>query len=163
MKTRIITLGLSTSRTWKPFSAMIRWWFGTPYSHVYLKWDTPWGFSEVLEASGMAVRMREAKTWEKDQKVIQEYHFEVSKAEFDRVMSELRPLTGHPYGWGQCVGIALAELLGLDRNPFADDSRSLICSELGFKFLEILGIAPTVKDTDLISPKDIKDILDGVF
>lgn len=162
MKTRIVTIGFSTSKRWNPFSALIKTWWDTDYSHVYLKWSTPWGFDEVLEASGMAVRMREATKWEKSQNVIQEYDFTVTKEEFDAIMRQLRPLTGTPYGWVQCLGIAAAEAFNLKKNPFSDGSRSLVCSELAYQFLVILGLAPKTRNTDLINPKDIKDILDGV-
>jgi hypothetical protein len=156
---RTITIGLSTSRIWNPFTALIRWWWDIPYSHVYIKWSTPWGFSEVLEASGLSVRMREFDRWSERQRVIAEFEFEVERETFNQIMQELRPMTGKPYGWKQVLGLAIAELFGLSLNPFSDGDRSLICSELGIKALVILGVIDRANNIDLINPKDVHDIL----
>lgn len=108
----------------------------------------------------MSVRMKEFYRWEEKQKRIAEYQIPVTKEEFDAIMSTLRPLTGTPYGWIQCLGIAIAELFNLKHNPFADGKRSLVCSELGLEFLIIVGLASGSQRRDRVSPKDIKDILD---
>lgn len=159
MKTRTITIGFSTSKVWNPFSALIRWWWGVPYSHVYLRWSTPWGFDEILEASGMAVRMKEATTWNKKQKIVEEFEFTITKQEFDAVMREIRSQTGKPYGWSQIIGICIAELLRLKRNPIPNGKRALICSEVGLWFMKIMGFCIKHLNEDLVNPKDIYDLL----
>lgn len=157
--TRKIYIGFSTARRWNPFSAIIKWWWGTDYSHVYIRWSTPWGFDEVLEASGTSVHMIEAGRWESKHKVIKEYSFDVSREEFGKIMTDVRSLTGLPYGWIQAVGMALAEIARLRYNPLDNGSNAFVCSEVGLKALKILGFDIN-KDADLVSPKDLMDIIE---
>lgn len=158
-KTRKVYIGFSRPRTWKPLSAAIMGWWGTDYSHVYIRWETPWGFDEVLEASGLSVHMTEATRWEKNNKIIKEYKFEVPKETFHALMTAIRPLTGLPYGWSQALGIALSEAFNLDKNPIASGSSTFVCSEVGLRAMKILGFA-TDKNEDLVSPKDLRDLLE---
>ena len=157
--TRKIYIGFSTSRRWNPFSAIIKWWWDTPYSHVYIRWSTPWGFDEVLEASGTSVHMAEASRWSTKHKVIKEYSFDISREEFGKIMTDVRSLTGLPYGWIQAVGIALAEIARLKYNPLDTGSRAFVCSEVALKALKILGFNID-KAADLVSPKDLMDIIE---
>ena len=155
---RKITIGFSTSRRWNPMSALIRWWWNTPYSHVYIKWSTPWEFNEVLEASGTSVHMTEYNYWKKKNRVIRECEFTITRDQFNRIMKEIRSLTGHPYGWLQALGIAIAEIFRLRNNPLGNGSRQFVCSEIGLKLFEILEIK-TDLDHDLVSPSDLWDLL----
>jgi hypothetical protein len=159
MKNRQIHIGFSTARRWNPFSALIKWWWGTDYSHVYVRWSTPWGFDEILEASGTSVKMIEASRWSKKSKVIKEYSFDVDKATFGKLMADIRPLTGLPYGWSQALGIAVAELFKLDRNPLDSGSKAFVCSEVAMRALKVLGL-DVDKNYDLVSPKDLMDFLE---
>lgn len=160
MKERVITIGFSTSRRWNPFSALIKRWWGTPYSHTYLKWDTPWGFSEVLEASGTSVRMVNDEIWKKKNRPVYEKELVITREEFNRMMSQLRPLTGTPYGWGQVMGIILKELFRLKKNPFSDGADTFVCSELVLKFLrDVANICCNRMDSDSVSPHDIYEIV----
>lgn len=149
-----VHLGFSTSKKCKPFSALIRWWWGTPYSHVYIRWSTPWGFDEVLEASGTQVRMVEHSTWEKKNHVISELTYQLTKEQWYEVMSTLRAKTGTPYGYLQLLSIAICEVFGLKKNPWGDENNSWICSELAYKFLKIINETPS-EDPDRLTPYDI--------
>ena len=161
-KTKKIIVGFSTARkTWKPLASLIRFWWGTKYSHVYLSWETPWGFREILEASGSAVRMREYEIWKKENKIIKEYEIEITRGEFAQVMIQLRSQTGKPYSWGQIIGLVIAELFKLKKNPIQDGPSGWICSEVGLKFLQIIGFAPKTMPRDRVVPKDIEDILNA--
>lgn len=163
MNTKKITVGFSTSKIWNPFSALIKFWWGTEYSHVYLRYDSVGGNKEVLEASGFSVKVKDIQQWQVLNRTVREYTFEVSDSEYLKVMQSLRPLLGKPYGWKQILGIIVAEAFGLDRNPLADGSRSFICSELAYRFLLVIGIVPTVHNVDKLSPYDIEQFINGVF
>jgi hypothetical protein len=154
-----IYLGFSTSKKCKPFSALIKWWWRTPYSHVYLRWPTPWGFDEVLEASGSQVRMVEHGIWEKKNVAIKEISFDIPREQWNEVMKQLRAKTGTPYGHLQLLSIAVCELLGMDKNPWGDDDASWICSELATKFLGIVGKLPPGTDIDRVTPYDVWEIV----
>lgn len=157
MKT--VYLGFSTSRRWKPFSALLKWWWDVPYSHVYLRWPTPWGFDEVLEASSSSVSMVEYETWKKKNKVVEELKWEISREEWDKVMRELRAKTGTPYGYSQLLSMAIAELFRLDESPWGDGDASWVCSELAYKFLIIIGVEYPSYDIDSVTPKDVWDMV----
>ena len=154
-----IYLGFSTSKKCKPFSALIKWWWKTPYSHVYLRWPTPWGFDEVLEASGSHVRMIEHTTWQKKNKVIKEIAYDIPREQWNEVMINLRGKTGTPYGHLQLLTLAVCELLGLEENPWGDGDASWICSELAVKFLSIISKLPPDVYWDRVTPYDIWEIV----
>ena len=156
-----MTIGLSTSHIWNPLSALIRWWFNVEYSHVYLKWETPWGFNEILEASKDSLHMIEESKWSLKNKVIKEYTFEVTQHQFNRVMREIRRDTGTRYGRTQLVGMIIMEVFRLRDNPFADGGRSLVCSDVALRFLRILGFNIYKLREDKVTPKDIENILEG--
>lgn len=155
-----VTIGFSTSKRWKPFSALLKWWWGVDYSHVYIRWTTPWGFDEILEASGTQVRMVEQSIWAKKNQVIHEKEYELSREEFNRVMIELRAKTGTPYGYFQLVSIAICELFGMKKNPWGDENTTWICSELALKFLEIINKMPENAHYDRVSPYDIMQMVE---
>ena len=158
---RTISIGFSTAKRWNPLSALIKYWWGTPYSHVYLRWDTPWGFEEILEASGTSVHMINDVRWEKKNEVIDEFEFIMTKEDFNRTMSLLRPLCGIPYGWKQAGGMFLRELFHLKKNPFQDSNRTIICCEIAYIFFhEILKFNIRISQDD-ITPKDIYKIING--
>lgn len=153
-------LGFSTASAWKPASAAIRWWWGVPYSHVYLRWSTPWGFDEILEAASSHIGMVEQRTWSHKNKMIKEVPFNITHEKWNRVMREIRSRTGTPYGYGQFLQIALCELLKLDKNPWGDGKRTYVCSEVAIDFLTIVGADVSSLDRDRVSPKDIYDFVE---
>ena len=154
-----VTIGLSTSRRWNPFSALIKRWWGTSYSHFFIKWNTPWGFEEILEASSGSLHMISQAWWKKKNRVIMEVSIDITRSQWGQLMTEIRGQSGAPYSWKQIGGIMLRELFQLSRNP-VPDSRGWICSEVGAHFIEILGQS-TGKDREDVTPYDIeKFILD---
>jgi hypothetical protein len=155
-----VTIGFSTSKKWNPFSALIKWWWNTPYSHVYVRWETPWGFSEILEASGRSVRMVEEEYWKLKNNVIVEYTYEVDRESFGNLMKETRIHLGKPYGWTQVVGLIFRELFKLRRNPYSDGMKSFVCSEIAkIAATHIAKKDTTGLDSDTISPVDIENLL----
>ena len=134
---RRVTVGFSRSRRWNPFSALIQWWYGTPYSHTFIRWETPWGFEEILEASTTSVRMMNKSVWSEKNHIIDEFEIELTSQQFGLMMTHCRTLLGTPYGWGQVVGLMAQELFQLKRNPI---SEGILCSELLYTFIEdVLG------------------------
>ena len=101
---RLVTLGFSSPKRWNPLSFLIKWWWNTSYSHVYLRWSTPWGFDEILEAARLDVHMKEASLWEHSNKTIKSFQFTLEHDRFDVMMRDIRVLCGRSYGWKQVFG-----------------------------------------------------------
>lgn len=154
---KIITIGFSKSK--KKFaigSWVIRAYMGTPYSHTYLSF-----YSQSLdrhlkyEAVGSGVRFIGDNLWEKHALEIKSYTIEVTDESYIESLQECVDNAGINYGFWQNIGIVVANILNLNKNPF---NSGINCSEIMGKLLKKNGYVIT-KDTNLLTPLDIENIL----
>ena len=142
------------------FSWIIRVWQRVPYSHVRLRWENRYGQNVVLEARGTSVRFSgPIAQAQKPAKIIKTYTTEISKLEYVGLEKLGMEYTGVKYGIKQILGIAIANIFGLQKNPFADGQYSQVCSELvGRYFEEVLNI-PIGRSLDMAGPREIDAFL----
>jgi hypothetical protein len=125
-----------------------------------VRWETPWGFSEILEASGRSVRMVEESYWQKKNGTVVEYTYEVDRESFGNLMKDTRIHLGKPYGWKQVTGIIIKELFKLKDNPYSDHSSTFVCSEIARIAAKHIAKKDVSKlDEDAVSPLDIENLL----
>lgn len=155
MKT--VTIGFSKST--KKFaigSLLIRWYMGTPYSHVYMKFDsTSLDRKLVYEAVGVGVRFIGQKRWEEHAKEVASFKIELSDENYKKLMQYCVDNAGINYGYLQNLGVLWANLWKSSTNPISDGSN---CSEAIGEILELEGYKID-KDYNLLTPKDIFLIL----
>ena len=154
---RKITIGFSKSK--KKFavgSALIRWYMGTPYSHVYLKFEAKsYNRYLVYEAVGTGVRFVGIANWEKDYEEVTSFEIKISDESYKKIMQYCIDNSGLRYGYMQNVGILIADIFKLSSNPLTDGNN---CSEVIGQILILEGYKID-KDLNLLTPKDIFLIL----
>jgi hypothetical protein len=157
MKT--ITIGFSKSK--KRFaigSWAIRAFQGTKYSHVYIKFKSD-SLQRVLiyEAVGAGLRFIGTKVWESHAEEVVSFSIDIDQENYLTLMRYCVDNAGTEYGFTQNIGIAICELLRLKNNPFKKGKN---CSEVVGEMLKLEGFS-FVKETNLLTPKDIYEVLDG--
>ena len=157
MKT--ITIGFSKPKNkfFPVFSWLIRLYQWTPYSHVYLKFRSEsLDRNLVYESVFGGVRFVGEKIWKEKAKTTAEFKLDVSDASYTSILQYCVDHAGMPYAGMQNLGLVIANLLNLDENPFKS---GINCSEAIANIL-ILNGKSIDKCLDLVTPKDIFDILD---
>lgn len=141
------------------YSWLIRAVEGTPYSHVRIKWESTSGVELVYEAGGSSVRLiGEIAAPNHQVEVMYSKEFEVTSEQYRKLIRLFR-YAGVDYGIKQALGILVAKIFGMKKNPFAQGRKSQVCSELVVVFLEeVLGYEVGL-NLDLAGPKDIYDWL----
>lgn len=158
-----ITIGFSKPKNHKfpIFSWLIRLCERTSYSHVYVKWHSRGADTNVLyEASGSNVKFLGEKVYNDRVQPIHEYEVEIDKETYRRLLKFCMENAGIDYGLKQAFGIALVKIFKLKKNPFSDQRKSQVCSELVGHILEdVLGKDLDI-DLDIVGPRAIKEYLD---
>lgn len=143
-----------------PLSYVIRAIQGTPYSHVRLRWVNSVGVNIVYEASGSNVHfLGPMAQSQKPVHVAHSFCYTLSREQYRELIKVCMSYAGINYGVLQLLGIGVARLFGLRKNPFSRGESRVVCSELvGIVILDILGI--TFEDTlDLLGPKEVLETL----
>lgn len=158
-----VVIEFTSPKKWfQPFACVIRCIERTRYSHVRLRWQSTTGEELVYEASGSSVKLigRYAEPLY-PVNVHHSYEFALDRQQYRKLISMFK-YAGVQYGILQIVGIGLARLFGLRKNPFADGQYTQVCSELVGRFLtDVLG-KDIRKDLDLVGPRGIKEFLDSL-
>lgn len=128
---------------------------GTRYSHVRLIWTNRAGDEVVFEASGTSVKLLGKESFRFHPiKVHSEFSVNLSPGQWDKLISFLK-YSGISYGVWQIIGIAIARLLRLKKNPLSDGKYTMVCSEIVARFLiEVLGL-DFKDDLDTVGPKGV--------
>lgn len=150
-------VGFSRPKKWKLFSAVVKWYLKTPYSHVYMKFYSKsldrW---IVYEAVGNGVRFIGQKLFDETVDIIKEFEIDISDEKQKELLVWCVDNSGVKYGCLQLIGIFIANILKLKRNPFKSGK---ICSELIAEAIENAGIYKFKKDLNLVTPKEIYNLL----
>ena len=144
------------------FSWVIRWFQKTEYSHVRLCWLGAAGSVPVIyEASGSNIKfIGPVAASENKVEVIREYVFRIEKEDYKRLVILCMTYASVEYGKIQILGMALAYMFDLKKNPFSVGRKSQVCSEVVGVFLsEILGWKLDI-DLDIAGPKEIQETIE---
>lgn len=155
MKT--ITIGFSKSKKKCAFgSALIRWYLGTPYSHVYVKFEArAYERTLIYEAVGAGVRFVGSNVWSQSHEEVDSFEIQISDENYKKIMQFCIDNSGLEYGFFQNIGILIADALKMKDNPFTSGEN---CSEAIGEVLALEGYKVD-KDFNLLTPKDIHLIL----
>lgn len=153
-----ITIGFSCpkNRVLPIGSWLIRLYEKTPYSHVYVRF-----YSEsinrtlIYEAVGGGVRFVSLAKWEDHAQEVASYTLEVKKCNAVSLLQYCVDHAGVEYGFMQNIGIVIADIFNLKRNPFRKGKN---CSEAIGELLRTEGYR-LPKEPNLLTPKDIEQIL----
>lgn len=169
-----IKIGFTKPRAWfSPFSWAIRLAYGTPYSHVYVEWESPaLGCRLIYEAAGTMVHFTSPVIFEQKDIVLKKYSIQISDETRKKLMRNCIMKCGVPYAIKEALGMGIVQFLKLfgiklKKNPLGSGASKTKCSELVYDvLLEILSdedknelIKKINDEQDLVSPLDIDNYL----
>lgn len=161
----MIVVGFSRPKAWwKLGSAIIRLVDGTPYSHVYISWQSEGMQRElVYQASGHGgVNFCSSKRFLADNVTLQAFMINEFPDEKRIVMQRCIDSAGDDYGYLQLIGIGLVRILNVlkfrTRNPFPHGQ---VCSECVSRILHDAFKLNFAVPFDLISPHDVSKALEN--
>lgn len=150
-----ITIGFSKPASkWAIFGRAIMLYNSTPYSHCYIKFSTSGGVDLISQASKGMVNFMSVPAFIGHNTIVREFQLEVSAEQLLQIKVYCMQKAGLPYSVKQIIGILIADLFHLDKNPLDADKDTFICSEFLGEILSILNIHPP-KDLSLLAPIDI--------
>lgn len=145
-----------------PISRLIRWVESTPYSHISIRWYSKRGLEINYESSGSHdLRFIGSEIFNEKYHVVDTQTLEVA----DKLRTKLNEYclknAGRSYGRLQIIGMGIARLLRLNRNPVADGKKTQVCSELvGYILTEILNIKLDGANYEVIGPRELHNIVE---
>lgn len=160
---RKIIVGFSHStRKFAPFSKAIREWDDTEYSHVYFQFEsTKYEVSMVYQASSTMLNYMSKEVFLLHNKVDNEFIIEVTDEQYSQLMKNCMKSAGLPYAKLQIIGIFIADILNLQKNPFPNEDM-YVCSEWVAEQLKLLGYKFN-KELDLVKPIDVFQVVGGFY
>lgn len=155
-----LTIGFSkpTSK-FVPFAWAIQWFEQTEYSHCYIKFETSSGPSLICQASKGMLNFMSPEAFNLHNKVVREFELELSSEQLTQIKISSMEKAGLPYSIRQIVGIVIARIFKLTKNPLDHDKDTFVCSEWVGQVLESIG-AELDKDLNLLTPRDIYEYLE---
>lgn len=114
--------------TW--LSWIIRTLMGTKYSHVLARWDGARGKVDIVwEAAEASIRFLGPIAHEGKYNIIEEYNIPIDKAEYFRLVEYTHRYAHVNYGKIQLLGMLVAKLCRMSKNPFRNGKAEQVCSE----------------------------------
>ena len=166
-----IIVGFSKPKSkWKIFSAIIRFFQKTPYSHSYIKMQSDnLGLTYIYQANGSGLNFCNLEIFNKKNIVIKEFIFDESKIDreiYKKVFIYCMANAGKSYSFKQILYIFKSIIMRFfgckcDKKKINGDS-GYICSELVAYILEIIGYRLN-KEYDYVTPKDLYIFLERLF
>lgn len=162
-----LIVGFSTTQKFSLTNWAIRHIYGTPFSHVYVKFYlAPYDRHIIFQASGFAVNLESPEIFGERERVVAEFQLQVSDDTFQKIIQFSIDSSGVPYGMKEALGLGYVKLMALfgckRTNPFRDSKSSYVCSELVGQILkEFLGDSVD-KDLDDTTPKDIWELVQQI-
>lgn len=148
-----IIIGFSKPKSFKIFSWAIIKGYGTPYSHVYVKFYSAKFDRELYyQASGLSVNFMGSDHFNNHNMVVKEFELSISEESGVAMIQYAIDTAGAPYGISQIFWMAyvrLGEILGKKwSSPKNDGEHTFVCSELASIVLEkFVGIKlPSIPD-----------------
>lgn len=152
-----IYIGFSYPKEFKIGAAAISYWLSSPYSHVYLRFESSKIPSSVYHAAHGMVHFRSLENFAKENNIIKEYEIEISEEDRLKTLIKCMNLSGEKYGTKELLKIFISDLAFAicGKVLVFKDSKGYICSELvGELCRDILGIN-FQKPLFLLKPTDI--------
>lgn len=155
----MIVIGFSRPKKFKIMSYIIRLLERTKFSHVYLKINIDTLDRELIcQASGIQVNFVGDTLFKEQNETIEEFEIHNVEDVESEVLKNCVDLVGKPYGIKQLLGLLVVQIAGFFgkkiKNPFADKTKTYICSELVGQILTT-HFEYNIADLDTLTPKDI--------
>ena len=150
-----IRIGFSTKKR-NLLSRWIRKLYDVTYSHCYFCAESYLtGIPLIFEASNLSVMCISRVEFIDKSEIIEEIFIEVNNEVYADILCFIELSLGTPFGFMTLIGIGIAKLFNLKRNPFADKNKTMHCSEFIDHICAIIGMQPN--DPDMVKPIDINN------
>lgn len=145
----------------KPLSWLIRKISRSEFSHVRLRWMGVGQTVDVIyEASGTSLKfIGPIASKYKPVTIVDSYKFNLDMDSYTMTVLLCMNYAGIEYGKKQLLGMGIARVFRLKKNPFADGKKSQVCSEVVGYFLEKILGWDTGLDLDVAGPKEIRETI----
>lgn len=161
-----VVIGFSKPFKFKPFAELIKFVFGTPYDHVFIRFESNFfSRSLIYQASRLMVNFMGLATFSKENLIIKEFRICLTDEEMQNLIKFAIDNAGKDYGMMEALGLGLVrvfELCGQTiKNPFGAGTQNYVCSVLAAYVLQEFTSVKLVKDFQDMSPKDVWDFLES--
>lgn len=149
---RTLIVGFSKPKSkFAIFGRLIMLYSRTPYSHCYISFPD---VELISQASKGMVNFMNKDVFLEHNVIVKEFDIPVSDVQFQQVKRYAMKTAGKKYSFLQILGILIADLLRLDRNPLDMNKQTFVCSEYLGQIFKMLSIKIN-KHISLVTPKDI--------
>jgi hypothetical protein len=158
---RKVIIGFSRPKAhFIPFAWLIMAIEKTNYSHVFIRAHSESLDTDLIyQASGLQVNFMGPKYFDDRESSIYEFEAEVPDETYKAFMQWAIMNSGYPYSLKQALGIGLVRVFNLKKNPFVNDKKSWVCSELaGYVLSKFLDISISADALDTAGPSAIFDL-----
>ena len=156
MKLKIL---FSNPKQFKLHNVLIRWFDRADYGHVAIEIvDTRTRQDMVYEISYGEGHWIDRAHWDERNNLVKEYTLDIGEFEYKEIVKLCNLSTQKGYGYLGVLGIAIRYVFGINRNIFADDDKTLICSEFVAIILWSIGIL-YCDNFELMTPRYIDEKL----
>ncbi len=156
---RKISIGFSKPKDKKIpfFSWAIRAYEKTPYSHVYIRWQTHWGTWICYHAASVMVHFLGEEAFNKKIVIVEEFDFSVTDEQFDKLMQFCIKYAGADYGLTDVLRIPLWDL-GLCLAS-KDEPWKQYCAELVLRSIGEMNQEKLTYDADRVKLKQVYEFV----
>lgn len=156
-----IIIGFSRAKGFKLLSRFIMLFEKTPFSHVYIKtYNSYFKQYDIFQASKGYVNHIIENNFLTQNTVINEFIIPIHNDNKKEILLFLRDKLGKPYSFKDLIIIFLSKF-GIKLNKYLDGEDAYICSELVARAMKYSNIIYIDKNSDLITPKDLYEILNN--
>jgi len=138
------------------FSWAIRLYERTPYSHVYIRWETKWNTWLCYHAASLMIHFLGESSFARHITIVEEFEFEVSDERFDKLMAFCTKYVGEDYALKDVFMIPLNDL-GVEYST--DGANKQYCAELVMRALGELGGKELTQNVDRVKLKYVYDFV----
>lgn len=132
------------------FSWAIRLYEGTPYSHVYIRWQTKWNTWLCYHAASLMIHFLGESSFARHLTIVEEFEFEVSEEKFDKLMAFCTKYVGEEYALKDVLMIPLNDL-GV--KYATDGANKQYCAELVMRALGEMDVKELTQNVDRVKLK----------
>ncbi len=138
------------------FSWAIRLYERTPYSHVYIRWQTKWDTWLCYHAASLMIHFLGEASFAKKINIVEEFEFEISDERFDKLMQFCTKHVGADYALLEVLSIPLNDL-GILYETNGDTKQ--YCAELVMRALGELEGKKLIENEDRVKLKFVYDFV----
>ncbi len=145
------------------FSWAIRAYEGTPFSHVFVRWQTSVGPSICYHAAHATLHFLSDTQFNKQIQVVEQFEFEVSDEAYGKLLKYCLETCGNDYALVGVFGVLFSDIFKLKKNPFEEGPLEQYCAELVYRILGEMSGAQLTLDADRVKLKEVYNFVKEKF